>query len=827
MAVICYSEFTSIAGADYLVEIWDNATGTSPVTAYNLCKARIQAAGGYLEGDQCLIDSLAALAGTTQLTAAGEGFEIQRDGEGDTFHDNPIRASRANAYFVATTDAELALFTDIATDPEQTYACKIYRNNEFIYVGRVLADQMRFQRADPDGKVIVEVASVDVLALLKNYDVQESWFTDDHINGVDLFLNCLALTELDDYFSATQSFLFDGLRQYETSTQSVSSEKLNTFWFNRLAFVNSFDVFGGIQLDYVTAFDALQSVLDGFGARLYHENGAFHIIQPAAYQSATLVFHRYDKTGGYNGTQTVTHALALASLPSRPQWAAKPDLYYQPPFRYAKSEFTKQNGIYTKRDLFSSANFSLTFDRPLQDHNFRVQINLESAKLSTPNAYHNLWLRIYGFDGVLYYYYDGIYWQSQVGIPAFRGQPYYSTGTALFGVPTTVVVDFNGPIATGPAANITEFTVECYVQEIVPSYWSSKFGGSWTPATFTNLDFIGSIAVSRAYNVSSPGVVDEFKQDRFSLSENSLSGNSIPKTINNIFYDELDGTEAGSIMVGATYAASILPVSWAVGWETGYSNTFQQVVLDTAIAIYSDFKKVIRGTWLDAGSLTATNSLNFDSGTWLLNGVQWSANSEQWQGEWIEIAANYGDVIDTGEGDNYRPSERTYFENQVESLRARMNLAEETLGALPTQLINAYMLEAEGAPTADPGADNTYSLALGYDATTAAFSWQMRQMGAHLNVTSDIGVGAFPTQYEIFTCDTSGGSITINLPDPPSVTPGLRFGFIKTQASNSLTLDSGLGNLINDARLLSWNAKWETYWVQSDGTQWYIVASNK
>ena len=137
------------------------------------------------------------------------------------------------------------------------------------------------------------------------------------------------------------------------------------------------------------------------------------------------------------------------------------------------------------------------------------------------------------------------------------------------------------------------------------------------------------------------------------------------------------------------------------------------------------------------------------------------------------------------------------------------------------------MLEAEGAPTADPGADNTYSLALGYDATTAAFSWQMRQMGAHLNVTSDIGVGAFPTQYEIFTCDTSGGSITINLPDPPSVTPGLRFGFIKTQASNSLILDSGLGNLINDARLLSWNAKWETYWVQSDGTQWYIVASNK
>ena len=833
MAVVCFSEFTSIAGVDYLVEIWGNATGTSPATAYNLCKNRVQAAGGYFEGDQCLIDSLAALAGTTQLTAAGEGFDIQRQGESDTFFDNPIRASRANAYFIAGTDAELALFTDIATDPEQVYALKIYRNYTPIFIGRVLADQMRFERAAPEGNMIIEVAAVDILNLLQNYTVQESWFTDEHINGVDLFLNCLALTELDDYFATADNYLFDGLRQYEDSTQALSDEKLNTFWFNRLAFVNSFDVFGGIQLQYISAFDALRNVLDGFGARMHHENGAYYITQSAAYQSATLVFHRYTKAGVYNSTQTVTHGKGLASLPARPQWAAKPSLYYQPPFRLARVDFTEQNGVYVKKDLFTTTVLTLNFDRPLQDYNFRVQINLESAKLSSKNARHALSYRIYGVDGsptALYYYYTGTEWNSMTTLPNFFNVQYAPSGDGVFGIPMTFVRDYIGPINSGPASNIVGFVVEVKViEQILPLVIGPVPVGpvipSWATPTTNNISFIGAIAVSRSYNQYTPGQADVFKQNRIATSENGLSGNSIPKQLSNVFYDGKDETESGTIMVGSSFASAIAPVNWAVGWQAGYTNTFQQVLVDQAVALYSDFRKVVRGTWVDNGTLTAINSLDFDSLVWLLNGVQWSARSEVWQGEWVSVAAAYDDVIEVNEGENYRPSERVYFEDQIEQLRARVNQLEETTGALPTQLINQFVADADGAPQSDPGADGTYTVAMFYDYSETTFNWQMRQMGKSLNVTSDITT--FPIEYEIFVCDTNAGSITIDLPAPPSVTPGLRFGFVKTNANHSLILDAGAGYQINDAQLLSWNSRFETYWVQSDGTQWYIVASNK
>jgi len=140
-------------------------------------------------------------------------------------------------------------------------------------------------------------------------------------------------------------------------------------------------------------------------------------------------------------------------------------------------------------------------------------------------------------------------------------------------------------------------------------------------------------------------------------------------------------------------------------------------------------------------------------------------------------------------------------------------------------LIEDILNASTYAPTSDPGENQTHSVALYYDNSTSLFNWETKQLGSSLAVTSDIT--SFPIEYELFICDTSAASITIDLPSPPSVTPGLRFGFVKTNANHSVILDAGAGYQINDAQLLSWSSRWETYWVQSDGTQWYIVASNK
>jgi len=795
MAKIYTGSFFTIAGVEYVVELWNGPSGAAtPVT----------------------------------LALASPGFTIERQGESDTFFDNPIRASRVTASFVITTDAQLTAFQGIATDSEETYAIKVIKDGNLYYVGRVLADQMRFERADPDGKIIIQVAAVDALNLIDGFFVDESWFTNDHAGGIYLLRKCLELSGLDDYFGATDDYMFDGLEQYESATQSVSSEKLNTFWFNRLAFVDNLDVFGGIELSYVNAKQAIETILNGFGARIHFDNGGYYITQTPTYLSSTLTFHKYDKSGNYNGTTTLTHAVSLGTLPARPQWEAKPQLYYQLPFRQSETNITKANGAYIKKDTFGPSVLTLTFDRPPQDHNFRVQINLESVPLSNPKGFHRVRYRVYGVDGsptTFYYYYSGTTWNSQASAPSYYKAQYKTTGQPYFGIPTTLTLDFVGPIATGPAANITQFKVDVYVDELIPWYYQNQTGGTWQATQVNSLAFIGAIASSYAYNTYTPGTADEFKQDKTVIASNNITGNSQIKEINQLFYDGLSAYEAGTIYVGSSFASAVAPTSWGVGWELGYAESFQQAINDQVIGIYSEFRDAVRGTWHDNGGLTAVKSLYFDGGAWLLNGCTYSAQLETWEGEWIKLAVDYTDVIETGENDNNTPGERLYLENQVTVIRERLGQVEQVTGALPDQLINDFLEVSDGAPTSDPGVDGTYTLALKYDATAVDFSWQMRRLGNSLNVTSDIT--SFPTEYEIFTCDTSGGNITIDLPSPPSVTPGLRFGFVKTNSNHSVILDAGPGYQINDTQLLSWSSKWETYWVQSDGVQWYIVASNK
>jgi hypothetical protein len=66
--------------------------------------------------------------------------------------------------------------------------------------------------------------------------------------------------------------------------------------------------------------------------------------------------------------------------------------------------------------------------------------------------------------------------------------------------------------------------------------------------------------------------------------------------------------------------------------------------------LYKDFMPVIQGTWIDSGTLSAIKSLYFDGYTWILQGCQYSARSEQWAGEWVAIIPTYTGTSGSGEG---------------------------------------------------------------------------------------------------------------------------------------------------------------------------------
>lgn len=200
MARKYYGSFYSITGKLHRVEIWDGPTGTTPEIQARLYAARVKAAGGYQEGAGCLLEKLQGLNSSIELTLGGVGYEIEREGEGDTFYENAIRPSRSTSYWVIPLDTILGEFKAIATNTEQYWAVLIYQDDVLQHVGRVLADQMTFLREAIQAKPIISLAAVDGLELLSGYKVQASWFTDGKITVAQLFRRCLDVLALKDYW---------------------------------------------------------------------------------------------------------------------------------------------------------------------------------------------------------------------------------------------------------------------------------------------------------------------------------------------------------------------------------------------------------------------------------------------------------------------------------------------------------------------------------------------------------------------------------------------------------------------------------------------------
>ena len=159
--------FKSIQNVVYRVELWDDPSGTTPEITARLYAARVLAAGGYQEGASCMLTKLQSLNSSTELKLAGNGFSIERQGEGDSVYSDFVRPSRASAQWVMPDQTTLDDFIAIQTQAETAWAMIIYRDDVMWYVGRVLADQMTRLRESIQSKPIIDYLTQ--IRKLENY----------------------------------------------------------------------------------------------------------------------------------------------------------------------------------------------------------------------------------------------------------------------------------------------------------------------------------------------------------------------------------------------------------------------------------------------------------------------------------------------------------------------------------------------------------------------------------------------------------------------------------------------------------------------------------
>jgi hypothetical protein len=131
------------------------------------------------------------------------------------------------------------------------------------------------------------------------------------------------------------------------------------------------------------------------------------------------------------------------------------------------------------------------------------------------------------------------------------------------------------------------------------------------------------------------------------------------------------------------------------------------------------------------------------------------------------------------------------------------------------------LVTTSGGATVDPWPFDNIPAAVP-SANTTVFSpllitWVNVSPGTTSPAASDAGSG--------YLCNTSSGSITINLPSAASVGSGKGFAFKKTNAANTVTIDPSGAQTIDGVSVFVLSAQYEMVYLVSDGANWDLVSN--
>jgi hypothetical protein len=273
-----------------------------------------------------------AAATNHELKCTAPKFTYQ--GEGDKLFENPIRASRCEVSFIMRDENDYGNFVNIATSPEQEYVLKVYKGGTLWWVGMVLSDQFSYNReARNVAYAAVTITAVDGLERLSGFDVLPGWFTSGRATFAHVAVQIINMLGLSDEFGAGTDYL----RWAGQTTNANTNASYGTFdaKIRDLSFVKNKDIFkDASEIEWMNCKEAMEQILNAFGARLHHDQGVYWITQANAYDDTAWTYDTYDNGGANTAYNTsYSHRLSVNDAVSRPCFEAYPEQYFQPPAR--------------------------------------------------------------------------------------------------------------------------------------------------------------------------------------------------------------------------------------------------------------------------------------------------------------------------------------------------------------------------------------------------------------------------------------------------------------------------------------------------------------
>ena len=768
MARVYWGEFTSIAGVVHRVEIWDAPSGSA--------------------------------VGGTELNLVNEGYQIERQGEGDLLFENRVKKSKATAYFAINNNTDASYFENMAIDLEGSHAMIIYKNNSVVWIGRVLGDLFQWQRSAVEGNRIYEITSVDTLSLLDNYKIKQAWFTSGKITLLHLITSILKVTELDAYWGAISRsgyFVADALLTYETT--SGTNYRLPRFRINAASLIENYDPTNTIirqsdddDEDNISCLEALNKVLGSFAAYIILENGMFFIHQYSAYISA-IIYDIYSTSETLTQTNaSITHEHTIENS-QRPFFEAFPTHSYQPPIKQIK--LTTYKAVSKKvakswRPPYNNSHLSLG------------PVTMSQGKSVKFDFYINF---VHNYRDIFVLKYKA--W----AVERSTGNTYTWSGTAWVLTATINYTDIKIDI---PAFNAA-------------AAQSTTYRGSYSVpdnALIAGFDFYFDMYLLR--NIMTPGsygMVDEPFTGSVNcyqeISENLKTYNNIsnPKAskvveLDSYFYDGMGADGMGTIQVYNGSAWSNSDQWVAPGSGTG---SFEDILVKQIIGYYAKAVKSINCNVRDNGLYNGLKTLYFDSSAWVSNGYTYGASSETYDGEWLKLFVDYeavegGDLI----YDNNPKGQTEFRVRQLESDIQTTNGVESAM----SKNLSSNLFYDKG--NTNPSLDSFYSVNIFYNPTTYLSEFQLQELG--LYVTKTTGTHSVVLTDRNIICTTSDGDVVLNLPSAETC-KGITFFFKKIGTNHKVIINA---TAIDRQNHFDINADMGCVEIESDGTEFWIKSKH-
>jgi len=238
-------------------------------------------------------------------------FEISWDKEGDDLY-APVKASSAEIYIESQSGdtALLSFYDDLRTAEEGRFYVKIYRGDggdpesySLYWVGRVFTDGVSRGVAYP---YTFTLSATDGLGILKDIDYDdEGTLYSGAESFIGMILKALDKTGIPDLYGATDDLLEVCSEWYNVDHDAITVDT-PPLEYSRIDHATFYQEAEDEDTLYKasSAYDVLENILKGWGARIIYANGLYRIIQLHLYQSTDAKYAVYDKSGTRNNAAT-------------------------------------------------------------------------------------------------------------------------------------------------------------------------------------------------------------------------------------------------------------------------------------------------------------------------------------------------------------------------------------------------------------------------------------------------------------------------------------------------------------------------------------------